>query len=119
MTKYCSNCGVSANEGDKFCRECGNTLDSNYTSNSVSNNVENNKKTNTAGFLAIIGFILSFFGFEIFLSLASTVLCFISLKTSDGSKESLKGLAISGIIINFLKLLIFIILVQLLISGLD
>ena len=107
MAKYCTQCGNELKDGDNFCRECGKSVSSDAFSN---NNVVVAPPKNTAATLAVIGFILSFFGFELVISIISTVLCVISINRSDGSKESLKGLAIAGIVINVLKL-IFILLI--------
>ncbi len=115
MAKYCTQCGNELREEDNFCRVCGKSVSSEPFSNNT--NVVVSSETNTAKVLAIIGFILSFFGFELIISLISVVLCVIAIKKSHGSKDSLKGLAIAGIIINVLKLLFIILVAVLLYIG--
>ncbi|MCH5166480.1 MAG: DUF4190 domain-containing protein [Erysipelotrichales bacterium] len=62
----------------------------------------NNKKTNT---LSIIGFVVS-----IFSVIFGILLCVISLNQIKETKEKGKGLAISGIAINILKIISIILL---------
>ena len=116
MAKYCSQCGVEVKEEDKFCSECGCELEA--FNNEDKDNVVQAKK-NVTGVMSLIGFVLSLVSIEPMLYLTSVVLCLIAFKKSDGSKETYKGFAAAGIIINFLKLLLLILLAHLLFSGLD
>ena len=47
---YCKNCGKEVKEGEKFCRECGTSLDNNTTGKKVEPiTVNNSTATATPG----------------------------------------------------------------------
>ena len=107
----CANCGISLNESDKFCYNCGKSVAIKPNYNNVQQNVYNNQAPQQQKVgpdinvqevkmckFAITSFILSFI--VLFGSIPSIIFSIISLKRIKKQKLKGRGLALSGLIIS-------------------
>lgn len=86
---YCKNCGNKLNENEKFCANCGMTIESNLNANNTEKQINNtnntNKKTSKWVIISIILGVIAFLSF-------SAIIIGTLFDDSTGSKELLKQL---------------------------
>lgn len=99
MAYFCGKCGAKLKDNDKFCSNCGSSLESIiYDTNSKLTNEHISLNVSDDNVLAIIGFTFSFFTLFI-----GCILCIIALIKAKDKKKDRKGLAIAGIVISVFK----------------
>lgn len=103
MAYFCGKCGAILKDNDKFCSNCGNSIESIiYDTDTKLTNEHISLKSSDDNVLAFIGFSLSYF--TLFLG---CILCIIALVISKDKKKGRKAMAIAGIVISVFKLLLF------------
>jgi len=106
MAYFCGKCGAELKDNDKFCSNCGSSIESiSYDTNTTLTNEPISLNLSDDNVLAIIGFILSFFTLFI-----GCILCIIALVKSKDMKKDRKGLAIAGIVISVFKLVFYLLM---------
>ena len=106
MAYFCGKCGAELKDNDKFCSNCGSSIESIVYDTNTDINLTNEHislKSSDDNVLAFIGFSLSYF--TLFLG---CILCIIALVISKDKKKGRKAMAIAGIVISVFKLLLFI-----------
>ena len=99
MAYFCGKCGAKLKDNDKFCSNCGSSIESIiYDSNTKLTNEHISLKSSDDNVLAIIGFTFSLFTLFI-----GCIICIIALVKAKDMKKDRKGLAIAGIVISVLK----------------
>lgn len=114
MAYFCGNCGAKLKENDKFCSNCGQSINSiQYEINDKIKNEDIRDKYSDDNTLAILGFIFALFH----LSIIGLILCIIALSKAKDKKKDRKGFAIAGIVIICIRWAFYILLTLLMFFG--